>query len=539
MTAYEVNAAGESFNGGRTTEIGSDGRFSFPTLPAGEYKVLIRADARGVLDEYWGDAGSEAEAATVTVLPGGASQSLVIQLDPAAIVSGTVTHYDRTPYPGGRAFLTLLPGGYSSPGWAFSRVAVADDQGRFSFDSLVEGSYRVWYAPPLDTSRRSEPSETDVVFRVGRSQIVSGLTARVWNVTDVQGTVTDARGELAVDADVVLHYRDGQSLSTTTDSRGRYAFSHSHPGEATLAFRDYGESTWTWLGGGSAKASTRWVALVDDEMEASQQLRPRAFSGLQVSMTGAPYVGNTLFGGGHGGNYETKRAIQWLANGVPIPGATRDELPLTAAHRGARISVRVTWSQPGYTTAVKTSPATSSVAAGTLTAPRPSVRGIPAVGATVAAQPGTWTRGTQLSYQWYASGKKINGATTSTYKVGSSLVGKNITVTVTGKKAGYTTNSKGSKATAKVALLATPTISGSAKVGQKLTAKPGRWTSGTRLTYQWYANGKAISKATTSTLTVPSSLKGKKITVKVTGMKSGYATVSTTSRATAAVAAKR
>jgi hypothetical protein len=38
---------------------------------------------------------------------------------------------------------------------------------------------------------------------------------------------------------------------------------------------------------------------------------------------------------------------------------------------------------------------------------------------------------------------------------------------------------------------------------------------------------------------VPSNLKGKKITVKVTGTKSGYATVSTTSRATAAVAARR
>ncbi|MEI2269197.1 hypothetical protein OHB93_07730 [Microbacterium sp. No. 7] len=450
-----------------------------------------------------------------------------------------MTHYDRTPYPGGRAFLTLLPGGYSSPGWPFSREAVADDEGRFSFDSLVEGSYRIRYAPPLDTSRRPEPSETDVVFRVGRSQIVSGVTARVWNATDVRGTVTDARGELAGDADVVLHYRDGQSLSTTTDIRGRYAFSYVHPGEATLAFRDDDESSWTWLGGGSSKASTRWLALVDDVVESSQQLRPRAFSGLQVGVSGDAYVGNTLFGGGHGGNYETTRAIQWLANGLPIAGATRDELLLTAAQRGARIAVRVTWSQPGYATVVKTSAATSPVVAGTLTAPRPTVRGTPAAGATIAAQPGNWTRGTQLSYQWYASGKKINGATKSTYKVASALVGKNITVTVTGKKAGYTTNSKGSKATAKVALSATPTISGSAKVGQKLTAKPGRWTSGTRLSYQWYANGRAISKATKSTFTVPSNLKGKKITVKVTGTKSGYATVSTTSRATAAVAARR
>jgi len=82
---------------------------------------------------------------------------------------------------------------------------------------------------------------------------------------------------------------------------------------------------------------------------------------------------------------------------------------------------------------------------------------------------------------------------------------------------------------------ATPKISGTAKVGKKLTAKAGTWTKGATLTYQWYAGGKAIAKATKSTFTLTKSQKGKTVTVKVTGAKAGYKKASKTSKATAKV----
>ncbi|CAN7193307.1 hypothetical protein LJR045_000525 [Microbacterium sp. LjRoot45] len=81
----------------------------------------------------------------------------------------------------------------------------------------------------------------------------------------------------------------------------------------------------------------------------------------------------------------------------------------------------------------------------------------------------------------------------------------------------------------------TPTISGRAIATVKLTAKPGRWTSGASLSYKWFADGKAISGATKSTLTLKSAQIGKRITVKVTGKKAGHTTVSKTSKPTAAV----
>lgn len=536
VIAYEVDTAGESHDGGRTADVGVDGRFAFHALPAGDYKVFVHADARGVLDEYWPDAVTERDAAIVTVPAGGAAAELQVRLDAAAVLSGVLTDYAGDPFPGARATLYRLVNG--EPDRTPGRTVVADAQGRYEFDDVVEGSYRVIYGPPYDPTRRATPSETDETLQIGRGEVRPGLNKRVWYVTDIRGIVTDARGIPDAEAEVVLHYRGGESVSTTANGRGIYSFHYLHPGEATLAFRSYGTSEWTWLGGAPSVSSARWIAVDEDTIDASQQLRPRTFTGLRAGVSGLPYVGNTLLGGADGGNYETTRAIQWLADGIPIPGATGDEFRLTAAYRAKRISVRVTWSEPGYTTVVRTSSPTSPVAAGTLLAPRPSISGTAKVGGTLTAKTGTWTKGTTLGYQWYASGKAIKGATKSTYKLPASLVGKKVTVKVTGKKAGYVTAAKTSKATPKVTQSATPTIKGTAKVGQKLTANPGKWGSGMKLTYQWYANGKAIAKAKGKTLTLTSGVTGKKITVKVTGKKSGYATVTTTSKATAAVKAK-
>ncbi|MDQ7991737.1 MAG: right-handed parallel beta-helix repeat-containing protein [Propionicimonas sp.] len=84
---------------------------------------------------------------------------------------------------------------------------------------------------------------------------------------------------------------------------------------------------------------------------------------------------------------------------------------------------------------------------------------------------------------------------------------------------------------------ATPTISGTAKVGRTLTAKAGSWSpSGVAFGYRWLRNGKAIAGATRSTYTLVAADRGQKITVTVTGTRAGFPTVSKTSKATAKVA---
>jgi hypothetical protein len=72
----------------------------------------------------------------------------------------------------------------------------------------------------------------------------------------------------------------------------------------------------------------------------------------------------------------------------------------------------------------------------------------------------------------------------------------------------------------------TPKITGTAKVGQTLTASPGAWSPApTTFRYQWYRNGVAIQGATAKTRLLNSYDLGKSLSVKVTAVRSGYTTV--------------
>ncbi|MBK7820135.1 MAG: hypothetical protein IPJ61_03425 [Tessaracoccus sp.] len=82
----------------------------------------------------------------------------------------------------------------------------------------------------------------------------------------------------------------------------------------------------------------------------------------------------------------------------------------------------------------------------------PVITGAATVGKKLTAAPGTWKPATtKLTYQWYADGAKIGGATASTLMLKKAQKGKKITVKVTGKAGGYTTVTKTSSATKKVA----------------------------------------------------------------------------------------
>lgn len=184
---------------------------------------------------------------------------------------------------------------------------------------------------------------------------------------------------------------------------------------------------------------------------------------------------------------------------------------------------------------------TPAVTQAPLQASTPVIKGTAKVGSTLKASAGAWTRGTSLTYQWSAGGKRVTGGTKSALVVAGDHVGKKITVTVTGQLSGYATESRTSKSTGTVVrgtlTSATPTISGSVRVGSTLIAKPGKWTAGTALSYRWYANGKTIGSATKAAYFVTAKLLGKKITVQVTGKKAGYTTVAKKSKTTAAVRA--
>jgi hypothetical protein len=148
---------------------------------------------------------------------------------------------------------------------------------------------------------------------------------------------------------------------------------------------------------------------------------------------------------------------------------------------------------------------------------------------TVAFKAGTTSLGTAT-----LSGGK---ASVTDYSLPAGTTG--FTATYTPSGSGF----QGSSGTASITLpfavswvqIASPTISGTLKVGDALSVKGTFGPSGVALLYQWYANGVAISGGTGSTLTLSSGQYGREISVHVTGYKLGSVTEEAGSPSTAKI----
>ncbi|WP_427007081.1 hypothetical protein [Pseudarthrobacter sp. H2] len=225
--------------------------------------------------------------------------------------------------------------------------------------------------------------------------------------------------------------------------------------------------------------------------------------------------------------------VEYLKDGNVVPAGTypgKDTVTVTAKV-GA-----------GYVLAPNAASSWTATFKGSLVGPAPRITGTAKVGASLTANPGVWSPApVNLRYQWYRSGVAITGATAAIYTPTSADVGATLTVRVIGTKVGYANVGKPSAATAPVAqdslVGATPTITGTARVGSTLTANAGTWSPApVTLSYQWYRAGVAVTGATVSTYKLTAADLGKTITVKTTARKLGYNVASKTSRATTPVA---
>jgi len=160
--------------------------------------------------------------------------------------------------------------------------------------------------------------------------------------------------------------------------------------------------------------------------------------------------------------------------------------------------------------------------------PAPTISGTARVGATLTATPGQWSPSTTtLDYQWYVSGVPVGGDT-ATLRVPASAVGKQVEVSVSGSLPGDQVYTPTSTPTAPVAkgYFTHPRlrITGKARVGRRLTARPGTWSPQATLRYQWFVGKRKVKGATHKTWTIKRSARHRKVTVKVTGRRAGYVT---------------
>ena len=183
-------------------------------------------------------------------------------------------------------------------------------------------------------------------------------------------------------------------------------------------------------------------------------------------------------------------------------------------------------------------PAISTVAKLSAPSPKLSYEGALTVGSTVSVtlpKPS----GVKVKYQWLRGGKKIAKAVRVPYTAVAADRGKTLQLKVTFSKKGQKTVSRTTAKTPKVGygtiVGGESSISGALAVDNVVTASTSEWTPGTKVAYQWLADGVAIPKATSTTLAIPGSAVGKYLTIKVTGTKAGFRTKSYESPQTSTV----
>ena len=297
---------------------------------------------------------------------------------------------------------------------------------------------------------------------------------------------------------------------------------------------------------------------------------------INLSAAGVPTIGGTPQAGetltaaitgitdGNGLDNVAYR-YQWTAGGSDIGGATGSSLTLTSSQEGQTVQVRVSFTDDDGFSETIASAATGTVAAAPAQANNsatgaPTISGTPQVEQTLTADTSAiddqdGLTNVSYEYQWMAAGTAISGATGSSYTLTANEQGDTIQVRVNFQDDAGNSESLTSVATDAVAAAETannpatglPTISGTAQVGEILTASTSNIDDEDGLddvsySYQWVRNDGTddadISGETSSTYTLVEADQGQTIQVRVTFTDDAGNDESLTSAATETVLAR-
>ncbi|GAB2469749.1 hypothetical protein GCM10027063_07640 [Promicromonospora xylanilytica] len=286
--------------------------------------------------------------------------------------------------------------------------------------------------------------------------------------------------------------------------------------------------------GGTADDNNVWGEGKLDVRAAYELTQEQAFSSTPApEIQGTPKVGATLTVEAPAWEPAARFTYQWRRDGDMISGADGATYVPQGRDAGTRITVTVVGSAAGRLPATATSEPTAVVAPGAIKATNPGINGAVRVGSTLRALSGSWTSGTRFKYQWKVNGAAISGATGFTFVPRWSDRGKQLTVTVTGTRAGYVGASRTSAAKAVgfgVFAQGRPRVVGQPAPGATLrVSAPPSSPSATTTSYQWRVDGWPLRKATKSSFVIPSTWKGRSISVSVTRKRAGFTTKTATS----------
>ncbi|UTA49221.1 Ig-like domain-containing protein [Simiduia sp. 21SJ11W-1] len=401
---------------------------------------------------------------------------------------------------------------------------------------------------------------------------ISGATGSTYTLTDadvgkavtVQASYTDDQGfaesPTSAATSVVAGVNDGASISITgtalEDETLTATVNDPDGANGAITYQWYADgvaiggatgNTYTLTDSEVGKAITVQASYTDDQgfaespTSAATSVVAGVNDGASISITGTALEDETLtatVNDPDGANGAI--TYQWFADGVAIGGATNSTYTLTDSEVGKAITVQATYTDDQGFAESPTSAATAAVA-GVNDGASVSITGTALEDETLTATVNDPDGASGvISYQWYADGVAIGGATGNTYTLTDSEVGKAITVQATYTDDQGFSESPISAATAAVAGVndgASVSITGTAQEDEVLTATVNDpdGASGA-ITYQWFADGVAIGGATNATYTLTDAEVGKAITVQATYTDDQGFSESPISAATAAVA---
>jgi protocatechuate 3,4-dioxygenase beta subunit len=455
-----------------STSTDANGEYSFGGLPADSYKIQFSPS--GSLLGEWYDNAQDSERATPLVLDAGASATADAVLTTGATLSGVVT--DRGGRPVENAF--VLVQSVAGSGLDYAMGGYSGSDGAYSVTGLPPGMYKVQFrtdqalqnvAPAWWKSADRESKAKPLTLSAGG--VTTDIDARLDAGASISGIVRDgANGPVPYAWITAFNDAGEQVAGTSVAQDGSFRLNGLAPGSYRLQFVGEADGTgmleW-WKGAGTIAAASAIAVKAGDNIAGLDVDLSRAgggvlntwnesLSGVVTDGLGNPLpgvvvearsesMGDTAVSDADGvwklpslmpGTYRVSftgdvggaRVTEWWNRAASAESAT----PLTLADGQHRTDIN------------------ASLGAGALPAipsSQPKITGPAHVGAVLKANPGSWTNGTQFTYQWYADGSPIGGETGASLAITPDLVHKQVTVLVTGSLAGYQSVSRSSAPT--------------------------------------------------------------------------------------------
>jgi outer membrane protein assembly factor BamB len=541
-TAYQLDPAHDGYQTGGSittplTQEWSDtlgGNLSYPLVVNG---VIYVTTSNGTLYAVQQATGTTLWSHTFT-----SSESTGLTYDAGQVftVDGSGTMAAFNAQTGATDWSVALPGQYSFSSAPTAYDGVVYVGGAGTVYAVSEGSGTLLWMGSVENGDDSSPAVDSngvyVTYACGQDYDFARLSGTlIWHHTSgceggggntpvlANGTIF---GRDASDGDLILSASTGAQISTFSSTTapavgGGSAYTLSSGTLTDVANSGQGSNAWTYSGiNGDGTLTTAPLLAGGVLIEGSTTGELYALDPSDGNLDWSGSVGTAIASGA-----SATTGLGAGENTIVVPAGST-----LAAYTGANIG---------------TGTPTNTLA--------PSVSGTPEAGQAVGGDVGLWSALPEsYAYQWYlcdssgGSCQQINGASSEAYVPPTADVGDTLEVAVTATNGSGIATAVMSAASAQIVpgppvLVTAPSISGTAAVGDTLTASPGTWTNNpTSFRYQWLECSSAnvctaISGATSSTYDITSAQSGETLEVQVAASNSSGPSAIATSVATATV----